>query len=209
MKKKILIIFFIIITISIIIFLQFAYKLLNSGNTIIKSDDNNILNIKSYEAVLEVEIYSNKNTNKYLIKQKYLEPNIIKQEIIEPENIKGLTTTFDGKNLSIENKALDIQKLYENYSYIGANSLSLISFIEEYKNLKNAELEETEEEKIIKIKLENSTNKYQMYKKLYINKKSKLPTRMEILDINQNRTVYILYREMKIDKTSKEEILEN
>lgn len=209
MKKKYLIAFFIFFAISAIIFLQFTYKLSNSGNTIIKSDDNDILNIKSYEAVLEVEVCSNKNTNKYLIKQKYLEPNIIKQEIIEPENIKGLTTTFDGTNLILENQNLELKTLYENYNYIGGNSLSLISFIEEYRTSQNAEIEETEEERIIKIKLENSKNKYEMYKKMYINKKTNLPSQMEILDVNQNRTVYILYKEIKINKTSKEEILEN
>lgn len=209
MKKKYIIAFFIFVVICVIIFLQFTYKLSNSGNTISKSDDNDILNIKSYEAVLEVEVYSNKNTNKYLIKQKYLEPNIIKQEIIEPENIRGLTTTFDGTNLILENQSLELKTLYENYNYIGGNSLSLISFIEEYKTLQNAEIEETEEEKIITIKLENSTNKYEMYKRMYINKRTNLPSKMEILDINQNRTVYILYREIKINKTSKEEILAN
>lgn len=209
MKKKILITFLILFAICIIIFFQFTYKLSNSGNNISKSDDNNILNIKSYEAVLEVEVCSNKNTNKYLINQKYFEPNIIRQEILEPESIKGLITTFDGKNLTIENKALNIRKIYEDYSYIGGNSLSLNSFIEEYKKAKNPETEETEEETIIKIKLEDSLNKYEMYKKLYINKKSNLPTKMEILDVNQNRTVYILYREIKINKTSKEEILAN
>ena len=46
-----------------------------------------------------------------------------------------------------------------------------------------------------------------MYKKLYISKNTKLPTKMEILDINENITVYILYNEIKINKTSKEEIL--
>ncbi len=209
MKKKYLIVFFIFFVTSAIIFLQFTYKLSKSGNTISKSDDNDILNIKSYEAVLEVETYSNKNTNKYLIKQKYLEPNLIKQEIIEPENIKGLTTTFDGTNLILENQNLELKALYENYNYIGGNSLSLISFIEEYKTSQNAEIEETEEEKIIKIKLDDSTNKYEAYKKMHISKKTNLPSKMEILDVNQNRTVYILYKEIKINKTSKEEILAN
>lgn len=67
-------------------------------------------------------------------------------------------------------------------------------------------IEENDEEKIIKIKTENN-NKYGNYKKLYISKKTNLPTKMEILDINENITVYILYKEIEINKTSKEEIL--
>ena len=41
----------------------------------------NILNISAYETIIEVEINSNKNTNKYIIKQKYIAPNISEQEV--------------------------------------------------------------------------------------------------------------------------------
>lgn len=207
MNKKIyLIAFFIILAIYLIVFFIFTYKNSKLGNNISKSDDNNILNISSYEAIVEVEVYSNRNTNKYVLKQKYYAPNIFKQEVIEPENIKGLTTTFDGTNLTIENKSLNLQTFYENYNCMQGNSLSLISFVEQYKKNKAAETTETDEEIAIKITLDEN-NKYEKYKKMYINKRTKLPTKMEILDINQNTTVYILYREIKINKTSKEEVL--
>lgn len=206
MKKKIIFLFFIVL-ISIIIFIQIAYKLSNSGNNIIKSDNNNILNISSYEATIEVEIYSNKNTNKYILKQQYIEPNIFKQEVIEPTNIKGLTSTFDGNNLILENNSLGVKKLYENYKYIGGNTLSINSFVEDYLEDRNPEIEELENETRIKVKVLEPSNKYEKYKKIYIDKSTNLPTKMEILDINQNRTVYILYREIKINKTSKEDIL--
>ena len=208
MKKKTFILAFIILLI-IIIFAQIAYKLSNSGNNINKSDANDILNIKSYEATIEVEVYSNKNTNKYIIKQKYLEPNMFKQEILEPENLKGLTTILEGEKLIIEDKRLSLKKTYDKYKNINGNSLSLIQFLEEYRSA--TEIEETEQakEKTIKIKLDKSTNKYEKYKKIYIDKTTNLPTKMEILDINQNRTVYILYKEIKVNKTSQEEMLEN
>lgn len=209
MKRKYIIRSFFIFFLIMIIFVVITYKILNSGNNINKSDDNDILNIKSYEAIVEVEVYSNKNTNKYILKQEYSEPNIFKQEVLEPENIKGLTTTFNGEQLVIENKTLSLRKTYDNYSYIYGNSLSLISFIEEYKETDEKKEEEQDEEKVITIKLKESTNKYEKYKKIYINKETNLPTKMEILDINQNRTVYILYKEIEINKTTKEEILED
>lgn len=207
MNKKIYIIAFCMISsICLILFVFFAYKKSNHGNNISKSDDNNILNISSYDATVEIEVYSNKNTNKYVLKQQYFAPNIFKQEVLEPENIKGLTTTFDGTNLTIQNKSLSLQTLYEDYNVAQGNSLSLISFIEEYKDNEYAEITETDDEIIIKIELKNRS-KYENYKKLYISKNNKLPVKMEIFDINQNRTVYILYREIKINKTSKEDIL--
>ena len=206
MKKKYIITFFYIFLIFIIIFFIIAYKKSNLGNNINSSDKESILNISSYEAVAEIQVYSNKNTNKYLIKQQYVQPNIFKQEIIEPENFKGLTTTFDGTNLVIENNTLKLKTLYENYNCIQGNSLSLISFISQYKAEENPEIEEKDEETIIKIKIDGS-NKYEAYKKLYISKKSNLPTKMEILDVNQNLIVYILYREIMVNKTSMDDIL--
>ena len=96
--------------------------------------------------------------------------------------------------------------IYESVSSIEGNSLSLISFIDEYKKDKTVEIENNENEMIIKLK-SNNENKYQEYKILYINRKTKLPIKMEILDNNKNRTIYILYREIKINATNKEEIL--
>ena len=207
MKKKRIFIILIIFLISVTIFIQIAYKISNSGNNISKSDKFDILNISSYEALVEVQISSNKNTNKYILRQKYFKPNILKQEVIEPENIKGLTTTFDGTNLTIENKSLNLKQVYENYSYITGNNLNLICFIDEYNKTENIKEEETENEHIIQIEIKNSKNKYERFRKLYIDKKSNLPTKMEILDVNQNTIVYILYKEIKINRTSKEDIL--
>ncbi len=114
MRKKRIFLFFIFLICIIILII--AYKLSNLGNNINKSDDYKILNISSYEAEVQVEVHSNKNTNKYLLKQKYVEPNIFRQEIIKPENINGLTTTFDGTNLTLEHSNLNLKTVYENYS---------------------------------------------------------------------------------------------
>ena len=69
MKKKFILAILIFLIISIFILAKFEYKKLFSGNNISKSDNTDILNISSYEATIEVEVFSNKNTNKYLIKQ--------------------------------------------------------------------------------------------------------------------------------------------
>lgn len=109
MKKKIFtIIAVIIITCigGIYFFAKNNYKTVEFGNTNIKSIQDikeYILNISSYEAEVNVEILSNKNSNKYKLKQKYSSPNIFKQEVLEPSNIKGLITTYDGTNLKLEN----------------------------------------------------------------------------------------------------------
>lgn len=206
MKKKIIFMLLIFSAILIFILVKFEYKNKVSGNNISKSDNTDILNISSYEANVTIEVKSNKNTNKYVANQKYVAPNTFKQEILEPQSIKGLTIVTDGGNVTLENKTLNLKTLYENFNG-NVSNLSLVSFIEEYKNDSEAEVEETEEEIIMKTRINKNQNKYQMYQNLYINKKTKLPTKMEILDINKNRTVYILYNEITLNKTSKKDIM--
>ena len=49
-----------------------------------------ILNISSYETQIEVEVKSNKNSNKYKIKQTYIDNQNNRQEVLEPSNIQGV-----------------------------------------------------------------------------------------------------------------------
>ncbi len=197
-NKKILIaiiIAIIILIISTIIYYKFA----KNGNTTINESDEqilqDILNISSYSAKIEIEITSNKNNNKYIIKQE-VQNGTSRQEVIEPENIQGLVTEYDGKNLKIKNSKLNLTTIYEDYEYIAENKLWLNSFIEEYKNSSNKNMKTSENEIILET--QNVEDKYNTYKTLYIDKKTKKPTKMVISDINKKDTVYILYNEIKI-----------
>ena len=49
-----------------------------------------ILNISSYESLIDVEVQSNKNSNKYKIKQAYIDNENYTQEVLEPSNIQGV-----------------------------------------------------------------------------------------------------------------------
>lgn len=207
MKKKIIflvLIFFLIL--SILIFIKIEYKTMKLGNNISKSDNTDILNISSYEAKITIEVHSNKNTNKYIINQQYISPNLFKQEIVEPNNIKGLTIISNGESTTLENKILNLKTIYENFNGDSSN-LSLISFIEEYKEGTGSKKQETKDEIIMETEITKSINKYQKYLNLYISKSTNLPTKMEILDINKNITVYILYNEISINNKNKESIL--
>ncbi|MBR3832305.1 MAG: hypothetical protein IKJ72_01595 [Mycoplasmataceae bacterium] len=77
------------------------------------------------------------------------------------------------------------------------NSLFLTTFIEEYKN-NDAEILENDEEIIIKMYLDKNNNTYIKSKELYINKKTKLPTKLIIKDNNQKVNTSIIYNDIKI-----------
>ena len=199
-RNKTLKIIMIIISIMTIFFTTFFYitksKKIKMGNNISSQEViENILNISSYESIIEVEVNSNKNVNKYIIKQTYIAPDISEQEILEPQNIQGIKIKKTKNELKVENTNLNISKIYSNYPYITNNCMDLNTFIEEYKQNEKQEYEEKDNEIILET--ENEENPYTKYRTLYINKETGKPTRMEIKDNSKKTLIYILYKEVK------------
>lgn len=211
--KKVITISIVIIVILFIFFIKNNYKILNFGNNITnKSADKikkYILDISSYETNATITVISNKNTNTYTIMEKYMKQNNIRRtEIIEPQNLNGMLIIYDGTNLKIENnkKNLNLCKIYANYKYIGENDFTLISFINDYNNFQETKMIEKDDEIILETKAKNG-NKYHSYKKLYINRKTGNPTKLEVQDITQKTTINILYNEIKINNLQEDDIL--
>lgn len=200
-NKKILIYLFIVIALFIIIFFvvlknNTAKKLKIGNNSTSQEISDYILNISSYEATIEVDVKSNKNENKYILKQIYNGPEDNMQEVLEPSNIAGVKMIKNGNSLKLENSNLNLVSMFENYEYISENSLDLSSFIEEYKNDEKAMMKEKDNKVIMQT---SSGDKLKKHKTLYINKETGMPEKMEIQDDNKNIAVYILYNEVKVN----------
>ena len=208
--RKIVTIIVIIIVLLSIFFIKINYKNFKFGNNRYKSADKikkYFLGISSYESTSEITVISNKNKNTYKIKEKYYKySNLSNIEILEPESINGTKIKYDGKNVTIENERLSIAYLYENYKYIGENDLTLAKFIEDLKECNNWNIIEEENNIIVQIQNKNG-NKYNSYKKLYLNKKDLKPCKLEIIDLTQNIKAYILYNEIKINNLQDNDIL--
>lgn len=210
-KKPIIIVLILfLIVLMIYFFINKNNKLFNKnfniGNNItnksIQEIEEYILNISSYEAELEVTVQSNKNTNKYILKQKYINSKLEEQVVVEPSNIEGLTILYENGKLTINNTKLNLQTVYDNYEEITQNNLWLNSFIEEYKNNNNRSISEDSNYVIMTV---NTTNNYEKVETLYINKNTGNPEKMIIQDKNQKNMVYILYNEIRINNLSKED----
>ena len=202
MKKKYwLILLVIIISIGGIIFYKNRVKDSKNGNNKTSQEIvDYILNISSYEVQITVNVTSNKNTNKYILKQTYQSPNKSIQEVVEPSNIAGVRIENDGTNLKLENSQLNLNKILENYNFLGDNCLDLYSFIEDYKQDNKSKFEEKDTEIIMKT-CSNIENIYIQEKILHIDKKTMNPTQMEIKDNKQKTTINILYNEVKVNST--------
>ena len=199
-KKYYLILLFIIFIISVgFIFYKNSIKNLKIGNNKNSQEIvDYILNLSSYEAEVTVNITSNKNSNKYILKQKYQKDKEHIQEVIEPSNIAGVKIINDGKNLKIENSNLNLNEIIENYTNLENNNLDLSMFIDEYKNSNESNYEEKDDEIIMKVK-NDKENIYVKEKILYINKKTYNPVKLEIKDNKQKERIYILYNEVEIN----------
>ncbi len=192
-NKKLFIIIMLVIIVCIALFIIFNNKTVKKSkignNSTSQEIVENILNISSYKAVIEVEVKSNKNENKYVIKQEYNNENNKKQEVLEPSNIAGVKIIKEGENLRLENSNLNLVTLFEKYNYISDNCLDLDSFIKDYKNDENAGFKESENQIIMQTNL----------KKLYIDRSTANPVKMEIKDANKNTAIYILYKEVNVN----------
>ena len=193
------IIFFIIF----IILICFFYKYIKNVNTIsIKNKEDAekyILNIKSYRAEVEVNISSNKNQNTYeLLQEENLKDKKSRQEVINKEGNRIVIESIMGK-LIIKNTNINLKKVYENYNYLAENTLYLSSFIEEYKKSNKKEIKENDKYYVVDIKIKKYKNDYNVRKKLFIDKNNKKIEKLEVYDINQKRTIYILYKKIDIN----------
>ena len=153
-KKKVFI--FIIILILIATFLTIFFINRSKTQKIGKNSSSQdiidyILNISSYEATIEVETKSNKNSNKYVLKQQYIKDKAETQEVLEPANIQGVKMIKKDNTLRLENSNLKLTTILENNDYIADNSLDLSSFIENYKTNNESNYVEENGEIIMKI----------------------------------------------------------
>ena len=209
MKKKKLLIILAIISV-VIIFVIFIPKMSKTEkigkNSTSQEIVDYILNINSYEAEIEVKTNSNKNSNKYILKQQYIKDKTSTQEVIEPSNIAGVRIVKNGNSLKLENTALNLNTIIDNYEYLSDNCLDLSCFITDYSQNADSSFEEKDGQIIMKTTNSND-NKYTKNKTLYVDRNSGNPIKMEVTDINKNITVYILYKEVKINSLNEKNIL--
>ena len=203
MKKKVFITIIFFTIFFLIFYLIFNYKSLKNGNNNIRiknEEDVNdyILNISNYEAKIEVIVKSNKNENKYIINQKCMD-NYSYQEM-EYENNKKIIIVHKDNKVIIRNTSLKLEKIYESWEFLIENNLFLTTFVENFKETDEKEILVNENYYVVNLKLKNISDKNVAYKSLYINKNNGKIEKLEIYDINKNRTIYILYKEITINE---------
>lgn len=207
-KKIIFISILVLAVVSILIFilLKTNYKNKNFGNNMsnknLEEIEKYILDISSYTAKMDVTVESNKNTNKYVMEQRYEKGKKSKQKILEPANIEGLEIIYEDNKLTINNAKDNLKTMYENYPNLMENCLWLNAFIEDYKTEKNegkVSIVEKNGKVIMATKTRNENNRYIYSKELHIDKEAGKIEKLVVQDINKKNLIYILYNEITVN----------
>lgn len=207
-KKIIFISILVLAVVSILIFilLKTNYKNKNFGNNMsnknLEEIEKYILDISSYTAKMDVTVESNKNTNKYVMEQRYEKGKKSRQKILEPANIEGLEIIYEENKLTINNAKNNLKTMYENYPNLMENCLWLNAFIEDYKTEKNegkVSIVEKNGKVIMATKTRNENNRYIYSKELHIDKEAGKIEKLVVQDINKKNLIYILYNEITVN----------
>ena len=157
---------------------------------IYESIQDKILNISSYECIAEVCVSGNKTPTNYSFKHTYKKPDSYKVEVLSPESVKGKVIEFNSNKLTINNPNVEDKIVFEDYQN---KFLFIGNFIANY-SYDSAIIDEDDKFLII---TKDMPNDYFNKQILYVNKKTKLPQKMQIIDINGNTRFDIIYKDFK------------
>ena len=206
MKNKRFLFIFALICITIFCIIYYIFLKFGNNNSKEKIVDEILNSFNVYEADVTVTVYSNKNTNNYIMHQ-IVNHKVSRCIINEPEEINGLNIELNDGKLLIKNEKYNMEKVYENYSEVLNNSLFLNTFSADcinngYKLKKSEENEvnnnENKDEIIIETILENNKNTYIKYKELYVDINNRIPKKLIIKDDKQKIYTSIIYNNVKI-----------
>ncbi|MEG1284376.1 MAG: germination lipoprotein GerS [Romboutsia sp.] len=154
-----------------------------------------ISNIKEYSCVAEVEAKGNKSSQIYVMKHDYKKPNYYKLEIVSPKNLKGKSMEYKDNKIIIQNPEIkDIVELpnedkNNQYLFIG-------DFIKNCLQNEEIKIDMTKEELTLETQIPGD-NKYFSKQVLYVNTKTRIPMKMEILDTENNIRFNVKYTDFK------------
>ena len=191
------------VIIFVIVFGISYYKIFLSGNNINKNRstkkiDETLNSFNSYSAEVEVKIKSNKTENVYQMYQEVGDDFSI-QEVKNGGDIAGMKIELNGNNLTISNSRIELSKVYSNYTDLLGNAMFLNTFTKDFFDDKNfSDTSVQDGEIILEVELKNNQNTYIKYKKLYINEKTLIPTKMEIKNNTKNETICIVYNNVEL-----------
>lgn len=157
-----------------------------------------IVTMSSYKCIAEVEAIGNKSSHNYVFVHSYKKPDYYKLEVVEPEHLKGKTMEYkDDKviisNPDIEDK-IELPNIEQNKHYIFIGD-----FIKNYHQNEDVNIKLSGNSLILETIIPGD-NEYFYKQILYINKETKNPEKMEILNDKGNQSFVVKYKDFECRK---------
>ena len=140
-----------------------------------------ITKMTSYTCQADITVFNNKSQSKYTINHTYKKPSYYKLEIIKPENLNGKTIEYNKDKIIIKNKQLDDVVELPN---VGDD------FVKDFKQKDSININDSDEQLILEKDISQESN-YLSKQILYIDKKTKNPVKVEILN-NEGEKKFIV-----------------
>lgn len=157
-----------------------------------------IVNMSSYKCIAEVEVSGNKSSHNYVFIHSYTKPDYYKLEVVEPKNLKGKIMEYKGdkviiSNPNIEDK-IELPNTEDNkqYAFIG-------DFIKNYFQNEEVDIKLSGDSLILETTIPGD-NDYFNKQILYVNKETKNPEKMEILNAEGKPSFTVKYKEFECKK---------
>ena len=192
-RKTIVLIFLLVFTVINLVGCKNLSK--QTKEDIYEDFQKKITKMTSYTCKAEITIINNKSESKYIMNHTYKKPSYYKLEIIEPKNLNGKTTEYYKDKIIIKNKQLDDVIELPN---VGDNKLYLFigDFVQDFLQEDSINMSVSEKQLILERDLshENSCLSKQI---LYIDKKTKNPVKMEILNSEGEKKFIVNYTDFQ------------
>jgi outer membrane lipoprotein-sorting protein len=159
----------------------------NSEEKVYKAVHEKLTGLESYSCIADIYVKGNKAPGRFKIKQWFRMPDLYRLEVLEPEIMQGKTTVFDGSRVWVYYPYIDQVLILENMGSEMDEDLFLGYFLEDMLETEsiNYSFEELGEAAVMAVQLPlPGGSKYRTMQKLFVDRKSLKPLRLEMYDIN-------------------------
>ena len=190
-------------TISVIFIVIFAIVMgcqrrESTKEEVYKEFQKKIVTMSSYKCVAEVEATGNKSSHNYVFIHTYVKPDYYKLEVVEPKDLKGKTMEYKDDKVIVSNPdikdKIELPNTVDNrqYTFIG-------DFIKNYLQNEEVNIKLSGDSLILETTIPGD-NEYFNKQILYVNKETKNPEKMEILNAEGKPSFKVKYKEFEWKK---------
>jgi len=162
---------------------------------IYKEFQKKIIAMSSYKCIAEVEVIGNKSSHNYVFIHNYTKPDYYKLQVVEPKSLKGKTMEYKDDKVIISNPdikdKIELPNTDDNKQYLFIGDFIKNYLQNEYVNIKLSN------NNLILETIIPGDNEYFNKQILYINKETKNPEKMEILNNEGKPSFTVKYNEFK------------